>query len=47
MQKKLLIKVSIFFVIKSIQKAGIEGAYYNIKSIYDQPAANIYLILKN
>ena len=30
-------------MIKGIQKAGIEGTYYNIKSIYDKAAANIIL----
>ena len=32
------------FMIKSLQKAGIEGTYLNIiKSIYDKPTANIIL----
>ena len=31
-------------IIKSLQKAGIEGAYLNIiKAIYDKPTANIFL----
>ena len=31
-------------MIKSLQKAGIEGAYLNIiKAIYDKPIANIIL----
>ena len=32
------------FMIKTLQKMGIEGAYFNIvKGIYDKPAANIIL----
>ena len=32
------------FMIKTLQKAGIEGTYLNIiKAIYDKPAANIIL----
>ena len=32
------------FMIKTLQKAGIEGTYLNmIKSIYDKPTANIIL----
>ena len=32
------------FMIKTIQKAGIEGTYFNvIKTIYDKPTANIIL----
>ena len=32
------------FMIKNLQKAGIEGTYLNIiKAIYDKPAANIIL----
>ena len=32
------------FVIKTLQKAGIEGTYLNIiKAIYDKPSANIIL----
>ena len=44
MQKKLLTKLKIQhpFMIKIIQKAGIEGTYLNIiKAIYDNPTANI------
>ena len=29
------------FMIKTLQKAGIEGTYFNIKAIYDKPMANI------
>ena len=32
------------FMIKSLQKVGIEGTYFNIlKAIYDKPTANIVL----
>ena len=32
------------FMIKTLQKAGVEGTYLNIiKSIYDKPTANIIL----
>ena len=32
------------FMIKTLQKMGIEGTYFNIvKPIYDKPAANIFL----
>ena len=32
------------FIIKTLQKAGIEGTYLNIiKAIYDKPTANIIL----
>ena len=41
MQKKLL---SHPFMIKTLQKVGIEGTYFNIiKTIYDKPTANIIL----
>ena len=43
MQKKPLTKFSPF-MIKSLQKMGIEGTYLNIvKAIYDKPTANIIL----
>ena len=36
------------FMIKTLQKAGIEGTYLNIiKAIYDKPTANIIPIVKN
>ena len=36
------------FVIKTLQKAGIEGTYLNIiKAIYDKPTANIILSGEN
>ena len=44
MQKKLLTKIQHQFMIKSVQKVGIEGTYLNIvKAIYDNPTANIIL----
>ena len=43
MQKKLLTKFNTFMV-KTLQKVGIEGTYLNIiKAIYDKPTANIIL----
>ena len=42
MQRKPLTKFNI--MIKTVQKAGIEGIYLNIiKAIYDKPTANIIL----
>ena len=42
MQRKPLTKFNI--IIKTHQKAGIEGTYLNIiKAIYDKPTANIIL----
>ena len=36
------------FIIKTLQKAGIEGTYLNtIKAIYDKPTANIIFSMKN
>ena len=37
-------KIQHLFIIKTLQKAGIEGTYLNIiKAIYDKPTANIIL----
>ena len=42
--KKAFDKIQHPFMIKTIQKAGIEGTYLNIiKFIYDKPTANIIL----
>ena len=42
MQRKPLTKIQDPFMIKTLQKAGIEGTYLNIiKAIYDKPTANI------
>ena len=43
MQRRPLTKFNIH-MIKTLQKAGIEGTYLNIiKAIYDKPTANIIL----
>ena len=40
--EKAFDKIQYHFVIKTLQKAGIEGTYLNIiKAIYDKPTANI------
>ena len=37
-------KIQHLFIIKTLQKVGIEGSYLNIiKAIYDKPTANIIL----
>ena len=42
MQKKTFDKIQHPFMIKSLQKMGIEGTYLNIvKAVYDKPTANI------
>ena len=42
--EKAFDKIQHPFMIKTLQKAGIEGTYLNvIKAIYDQPTANIIL----
>ena len=42
--EKAFDKIQHPFMIKTLQKAGIEGTYINIiKSIYDKPTANIIL----
>ena len=42
--EKALDKIQHAFMIKTLQKAGIEGTYLNIiKAIYDKPTANIIL----
>ena len=44
MQKKTFDKIQHPFMIKTLQKMGIEGTYLNIvKLIYDKPTANIIL----
>ena len=44
MQRKPLTKSNNPFMIKTLQKAGIEGTYLNIIiAIYDKPRANIIL----
>ena len=42
--EKAFDKIQHAFMIKTLQKAGIEGIYLNIiKAIYDKPTANIIL----
>ena len=42
--EKVLDKIQHPFMIKSLQKVGIEGTYLNIiNTIYDKPTANIFL----
>ena len=42
--EKVFDKIQHPFMIKTLQKAGIEGTYLNIiKAIYDKPTANIIL----
>ena len=42
--EKAFDKIQHPFIIKTLQKAGIEGTYLNIiKAIYDKPTANIIL----
>ena len=44
MQRKPFDKIQHQFMIKTLQKARIEGTYLNIiKPIYDKPPANIIL----
>ena len=44
MQKKTFDKVEYPFMIKTLSKVGVEGAYFNIiKAIYEKPTANIIL----
>ena len=44
MQKKAFDKIQHPFMIKTLQKVGIEETYLNIiKAIYDKPTANIFL----
>ena len=47
MQKKAFDKIQHPFLIKTLQKIGIEGTYLNIvKAIYDKPSANTILSSK-
>ena len=44
MQKKTFDKIQHPFMMKTLQKMGIEGTYFNIvKAIYEKPTANIIL----
>ena len=45
--EKAFDKIQHLFMIKTLQKLGIEGTYLNIiKAIYDKPTANIILMVK-
>ena len=42
--KRLFDKIQLPFIIKTLQKAGLEGTYLNIiKAIYNKPTTNIIL----
>ena len=46
--EKAFDKIQHPFMIKSLQKAGIEGTYLNIiKAIYDKPTATLSSMVKN
>ena len=46
--EKAFDKIQHPFMIKTLQKAGIEGTYLNIiKAVYDKPTANVILNVKN
>ena len=46
--EKAFHKIQHPFMVKTLQKAGIEGTYLNIiKAIYDKPTANISSMVKN
>ena len=46
--EKAFDKIQHPLMMKTLQKAGIEGTYLNtIKAIYDKPTANIILHVKN
>ena len=41
-------KIQHSFIMKTLQKMGIKGTYFNIvKAIYDKPTANIISVVKN
>ena len=42
--EKVFDKIKQIFIIKTLQKMGIQGTYFNIvKAIYDKPTASIIL----
>ena len=46
--EKAFVKIQYPFMIKTLQKVGIEGTFLNmIKAIYDKPTANIILNCEN
>ena len=45
---KAFYKIQHPFMIKTLQKMGIEGTYLNIvKAIYDKPTVNLFSMVKN
>ena len=45
MQKRLFDKIQHPFMIKTLQRVGIDRTYLNIiKTIYDKPTANIIMV---
>ena len=48
MQKKAFDKIQHPFMVKTLQKIGIEGTYLNIvKAIYDKLIATLFSMVKN
>ena len=46
--EKAFDKIQHPFMVKTLQKMGLEGTYLNIvKAIYDKPTANIISVVKN
>ena len=45
--EKAFDKVHHPLMIKTISKVGVEGAFLNLKAIYERPTANIYSMDKN
>ena len=46
--EKVYDKIQHLFMIKTLQKMGIEGTYLNIeKAIYDKPTATFFSVVKN
>ena len=46
--EKIFDKIQHSFMIKTVQKVGIEGTYLNIvKAMYDKPTVNIILSCEN
>ena len=46
--EKAFDKIQYPFMIKTLQKMGIEGTYLNIvKAIYDKPTVNLFPMVKN
>ena len=46
--EKAFDKIQHLFIIKTLQKMGIEGTYLNtVKAIYDQPTKTLFSMVKN